>query len=115
MKKGVSTVFEYMLLVLMAISIASGAAVWLIRTGEETREDFEEAIDEENIRFYISDVERNGGEMNVTIVNNGRFSIPAEEIRAFYEGDLKENIEQIEGQDPIPPGESATFRIENDF
>lgn len=110
MKKGLSPILSFMLLVLLGVIVASSIIAWMGTTTKETREGIERKTAEGEISFYIKDVDKGTDSINVTLVNNGRFSIPTESITGYYEENVSD-AELIQGSDPIPPGESAKFKM----
>ncbi len=110
--KGSSTVLAFVLLILLVVSISGGILTWVRITSDETREGIEEMASSDDISFYIENIEQDGNTITLEITNNGKFPIPSDEIVVFYEGELGSDVEQIEGEDPIPPGESGSFEVE---
>ncbi len=110
MRKGLTPVLAFMLLTLLAVLMVGSVAAWMRETGEEAEEEVEQLSEGGDINFYISGAEKQNDHVNVNITNNGRFEIPSAELRGYFDGEQGE-IEQIEGPNPIPPGETAEFRI----
>ena len=109
-ERGASTVVEFMVLVVLAITVAVGITSWMRTTGEEAREKTEKKIDSKDISFHIENIERTDGRLNVTIVNSGKFNIPNEEITAYYDG-KKASVKNFYGPNPLPPGESMIVEV----
>ncbi len=112
MNKGFSPVLGFVLVLFLSITMALSFATWLRASGRDMEEDFEETRENGKINFYISNVQHEDDDINITIKNNGRFHIPVDEIRGYYDGRFMEDMEHVEGPDPIPPGETAKFRIQ---
>ncbi|MFP4116343.1 MAG: hypothetical protein ACLFTQ_04050 [Candidatus Aenigmatarchaeota archaeon] len=107
-----SVVIGFVLLAVLALILVGGVVAWLSTTEEEARQETEEMIDEEDINFYIDNVETDSSNniQSITIVNNGRNSIPHEELSVIFEGNLEE-VSRITGEDPIPTGGNATIHM----
>ncbi|GEM_PF-2607142 len=108
--KGSIATVSFVILTVVAIGIAAGVGAWMHTTPEEAQRRIEEEADPEDINFFIDELEKGNGHANFTIVNNGRFEFPADQLTGYYEGDNRD-IEKIEGPETISPGESATYRI----
>lgn len=110
--KGLTTTVEFVLIFSVALGLAVGVATWFREMPEDTREGVEEMEDVRAISFYIDEVEvdENKGKAKVTIVNNGRFSIPSAQIHGYYEG-RETDIKMTDGPDQISPGESAVYEM----
>ncbi len=113
MKKGLSPVLGFVLVLLISIILAGSVIAWIRTTTDQAESEVEEMSRDRKVNFYISNVETENGDINITITNNGRFSIPIDEMRGYYKDEPLEEMEHIEGPDPIPPGETAKFRIKD--
>lgn len=118
-KRGVSPIIGYVLLIVLALSLAGGVYSYLVRYAPSTAQ-----VCPEDVQLAIREVKCAGGAVNITLVNRGLFTVDGAYVRAGDPGRAaKTDLLTCEGAceryfitvDPIrysnglKPGESISY------
>jgi len=104
MKKGVSVIVSYILIILLAVSMA-GMIYGFLQYRAAYREKIECPKD---VSLYVEYYECQDNNINITLKNNGFWNVSGVNIKAYYKGTII-NVTNIDGE--IGIGDSKDFVI----